>query len=342
MQARRDMSLDLLARAVARQTRRKLRVLLLGATGQAGQETAKALLAAGHQVVCFIRPIPEDGPLRLTLTDGVSIRQGNVTETESLIRDGFHGERFDVLVSCLGTRSPIPEEIRAVEYRAQSRALVAARQAGISQMVLLSCLAVQEPDLPALEAKQKFEQELRDCGLIYSIVRPSTLFSALTDQVGAVQSGQPFELVGDGRGADFKPISERDLGAYIAGCLTDRARHNQTLPIGGPGPAVTARDCAEMLFELTGQPPRYRRTSLSALNRSITLLTAMGHLQASAAQKAAQARARRHYATRSLLVRDAQTGSYDAEATPETGSDLLRDFYSQIIEGNRPTAGQSG
>lgn len=32
------------------------RILMLGATGTIGQATARALLARGHEVVCFLRP----------------------------------------------------------------------------------------------------------------------------------------------------------------------------------------------------------------------------------------------------------------------------------------------
>ncbi len=32
---------------------------------------------------------------------------------------------------------------------------------------------------------------------------------------------------------------------------------NQVLPIGGPGPALSALDQANMLFEITGQKPKY-------------------------------------------------------------------------------------
>ncbi len=35
---------------------RPMRVLLLGATGTIGRATARALVADGHEVVCFLRP----------------------------------------------------------------------------------------------------------------------------------------------------------------------------------------------------------------------------------------------------------------------------------------------
>lgn len=71
------------------------RVMLLGGSGTIGRATARALLDDGNDVVCFLRPGAEGLP------EGVQRREGQVTDADSLRRDGFRGERFDVLVSCL-------------------------------------------------------------------------------------------------------------------------------------------------------------------------------------------------------------------------------------------------
>jgi divinyl chlorophyllide a 8-vinyl-reductase len=36
-----------------------------------------------------------------------------------------------------------------------------------------------------------------------------------------------------------KPISDDDLGRFIAGCLNDESRNYCVLPIGGQGDAIT-------------------------------------------------------------------------------------------------------
>ena len=78
---------------------KQLRVMLLGATGTIGRATARALHNDGHDVVCLVRP---GAP---ALPDGVVTRVGQVTDQKSLRQDGFRGEAFDVLVSCLASRS---------------------------------------------------------------------------------------------------------------------------------------------------------------------------------------------------------------------------------------------
>ena len=51
------------------------------------------------------------------------------------------------------------------------------------------------------------------------------------------------------------------------------------------------------------------------------------------AERAEFARIGRYYATESMLVLDPTTGRYDAEATPSTGTDTLREHYARMLRG---------
>ena len=83
------------------------RVFVVGATGAIGRTTVRALVGRGHEVVCMVRPRAEDtGPLFA----GAEARFGSVTDSASLTRDGFRGERFDAMVSCLASRTGAPRE----------------------------------------------------------------------------------------------------------------------------------------------------------------------------------------------------------------------------------------
>ena len=231
------------------------RIFLLGATGTIGQATVRALLRRGHDVVCFVRP---HAGKETVLPPGATVRHGDVSDPASLARDGFQGERFDALVSCLASRTGAPHDAWAIDHQAHVHALHVARQAGVTQMVLLSAICVQKPRLAFQQAKLAFEKALVESGLTYSIVRPTAFFKSLSGQVQRVQQGKAFLVFGDGRLTACKPISDDDLADYIAGCLDDPARHNRVLPIGGPGPAITPRQQGEKLFELLGRPPRFK------------------------------------------------------------------------------------
>ena len=310
---------------------KRRRVFLLGATGTIGRATAAALLDKGHEVVCLVRP--KAGDPRRGLPLGITLRFGEVTDAASLQRDGFAGERFDAVVSCLASSSGAPKDAWAIDHRAHVDALNIAKAAGVTQFVLLSAICVQRPLLAFQQAKLAFEAELTSSGLTYSIVRATAFFKSLSGQVKRVQAGKPFLIFGDGNLTACKPISDADLGTYLAECLNDHSRHNRILPIGGPGPALTAKEQGAALFKLLNQTPKYRRVPVGFLDGIIAVLSVLGKLSPKLRDKAELARIGRYYATESMLVLNHATGKYDANATPSSGKDRLVDHYASLLRG---------
>ena len=306
------------------------RVLLLGATGTIGRATAAALLAKGHEVVCLIRPSPKDP--RRGLPEGLILRYGSATDAASLARDGFAGEGFDAVVSCLASRSGSPKDAWAVDHQAHLEALRLAKMAGVRQFVLLSAICVQRPLLAFQHAKVAFEAALIASGMDYSIVRATAYFKSLSGQVGRLRQGKPFLIFGDGTLTACKPISDGDLGRYLAQCLDDPALRNRILPIGGPGPAITPRQQGEELFRLLGLEPKFRSVPVGFLSGIIGILGILGRIAPKLRDKAELAKIGRYYATESMLVLN-QDGHYDAGATPETGTETLFDFYARLVRG---------
>ena len=306
---------------------------MLGATGTIGRAAVRAFVQRGHEVVCFGRR-RADNP---AAPAGAALRFGDVTDPASLAQDGFCGQRFDALVSCLASRTGVPADAWAIDHRAHLHALAAARQAGVTQVVLLSAICVQKPLLAFQQAKLAFEAALVGSGLTYSIVRPTAFFKSLSGQVARVQQGKPFLVFGDGTLTACKPISDDDLAGYLADCLDDPGRHNRVLPIGGPGDAITPRQQAEHLFALLGRPPRIRQVPVALLDGIVAVLGTLGRVLPALAAKAELARIGRYYATESMLVRHPDTGRYDAAATPSTGSQTLFDHYARLINGRAVT-----
>jgi divinyl chlorophyllide a 8-vinyl-reductase len=311
---------------------------VLGATGTIGRATVRALLARGHEVVCFVRPRPrvggalaaDDGAKRLA---GAIVRVGDVTDPASLAQDGFQGERFDAVVSCMASRTGVPRDAWAIDHQAHVNVLQAAKKAGVTQFVLLSAICVQKPLLAFQQAKLAFEKLLIESGLTYAIVRPTAFFKSLSGQVARVKQGRPFLVFGDGRLTACKPISDDDLGDYLAGCLDDERRWNRVLPIGGPGAAITPLAQGEALFALLGRQPQFRHVPVALLDAIIGALGIVGRIVPRLADKQELARIGRYYATESMLVLDPRTGRYDADATPSTGSDTLFDYYAKLVRG---------
>jgi len=301
--------------------------MLLGATGTIGRATARALVRQGHQVVCLVRP----GRVGVDIP-GAQVRPCDVTDAASLAREGFRGERFDVLVSCLASRTGALADAWAIDHDAHVCALEAAKQAGVTHMVLLSAICVQKPLLAFQRAKLAFEEKLAASGLTWSIVRPTAFFKSLSGQIERVRQGKPFLVFGDGTLTACKPVSDDDLGDFIAGCIGDTSRHDRILPQLEATQAITPRQ-QEVLFCLVeGKPTKKICTELG-----ISEGTAKVHI--SAIFRALRVRNRTqatlvalYYATESMLVLDPVTGRYDPAATPSTGRETLFDFYERIVK----------
>ncbi|WP_448657511.1 NAD(P)H-binding protein [Sphingomonas sp. CJ99] len=309
---------------------RPLRVVIAGGTGTIGRATVAELVRRGYRVLCLTRP---DRPSTSDLSAGIDTCPFDPTSPDDSHLTWLNDGPVDAVISCMASRTGTPSDAWAVDHAANLALLNAARRAGAAHFVLLSAICVQKPLLAFQHAKLAFEAELQASGLAWSIVRPTAFFKSLSGQIDRVCAGKPFLLFGDGRLTACKPISDRDLAAYLADCLTEPARANRILPIGGPGPAITPREQGEALFAMTGRPPRFRSVPIGLLNGIIAGLGVAGRVVPSLADKAELARIGRYYATESMLVRDPVTGRYDAAATTETGTDTLFDHYRAVLDG---------
>jgi divinyl chlorophyllide a 8-vinyl-reductase len=296
------------------------RVVLFGASGTTGKAVAKELLRCGYEIVCALRStsdVPDD-------LSGCKIRPGALV-------DVFGTEKFDVAISCIASRTGVPEDAWAVDYQANSDILKAAQAHSVRHFILVSAICLQKPKLAFQHAKLAFEKELSEGGMTYSIVRPTAFFKSLSGQVERVRSGKPYLMFGSGELTSCKPISDSDLARYIVGCIDDPGRHNRMLSIGGPGPAITPLEQGEELFRLTGRKPRYRRMPIVLMNAIIGALSLVGLVSKRAAAKAEYAKIGRYYATESMLVWDEKQRRYDADATPEFGRETLFDYYAELV-----------
>ncbi|MDP3549339.1 MAG: NAD(P)H-binding protein [Novosphingobium sp.] len=304
-----------------------MQVCVVGASGTIGRATVAALVAHGYAVTCLVRR-----------HDASLAAQADVIEAEvsdpAALAAVFAQGRFDVVVSCLASRTGVPAEAWAVDHRANLHVLEAAQRSGVPHFILLSAICVQKPLLAFQHAKLAFEAALAASGLRYSIVRPTAFFKSLSGQIERVRKGKPFLIFGNGELTACKPISDRDLAEYIVGCLNDETRWNRVLPIGGPGEAITPRQQGEALFSMLGQPPRFRSVPLALLDTIGMALGLFGKVIPGLAAKAELARIGRYYASESMLVLDPATGRYDAAATRSTGTDTLFDYYREVIDGS--------
>jgi len=296
-------------------------VLLLGATGTIGRATAKALIAAGHKLIAPVRPGSDTSELPSAVP---------CTLTEPSLLALLREHECDAVISCVASRSGAPAEAYAIDRDLNSALLRAATGAGVKQFVVLSAICVQKPKLAFQHAKLAFEAELQAAPINWSIVHPTAYFKSLSGQLNRLRAGKPFLLFGNGELTACKPISNDDLARYLVLCLTDPALQNRILQIGGPGPAITPRAQGEMLFHAMGLTPRYKHVPVAMMSAIVAGLSFVGKVSPRLRDKAELARIGRYYATESMLVWDSAAGRYDADATPEFGTETLADHYKRL------------
>ena len=302
------------------------RVLVVGATGYIGKHVVRELVHRGHHVVCLARKrAGVGGTLTQSATQrelaGAEVRFADVTDQESLVRDGLRGETFDAVVSCLATRTGGVKDAWRIEHQANLNVLAAGQAAGATHFVLLSAICVQKPLLAFQQAKLAFERALIESGMTYSIVRPTAFFKSLAGQVAAVKRGKPFVVFGAGELTACKPISEADLARFLCSCLEEPSQRNAILPIGGPGPAITPKQQGALLCELCGRRPTYRHVPVALMDVIIFVLSALGRLLPSLRDKSELARIGRYYGSCSTRQRGRTM------RTP-----TLRDFYARVLK----------
>lgn len=302
-------------------------IVLLGATGTIGKAALDRLLADGYQVTCV-------GRSKSGRPNGAEFISCDLEDEGMVFEKAFKGRAVKAVISCIASRTGVPEDAWAVDYQINRSVLKAARKAGVKQFVLLSAICVQRPLLAFQQAKLAFEAELQKSDLVWTIVRPTAFFKSLSGQLDRLQKGKPFLIFGDGKLTACKPISDPDLAQFIVNSLSDETHHNAILPIGGPGPAITPLEQGEELFRLMGKQPKFQSVSPKLLSGIAGILGFFGYLVPPLRTKAALARIGHYYATQSMLVLNPETGEYDADLTPSFGKDTLFDHYRSLLNTN--------
>lgn len=201
-------------------------ILIAGATGGVGQQLIGKLLAQGQTVRALVRDVTQGNAL-FGAHEGLQLVGGDVRETVSLPR-AVIGVR--AVICAIGARVPVgansPEKI---DYEGVRNLVLAARNASIGRVLLVSSLGVTHPDHPlnnfgrVLDWKLKGENVLRNSGLIYTIVRPG----GLTDEPG----GQAALRVDQGDRLSGGRISRSDVAAVCLAALDDLGTYHTTFEV---------------------------------------------------------------------------------------------------------------
>ena len=304
-------------------------MLLVGASGYIGRHVAMKLLQKEINVMCLFRKAPEldKSSTNKHLTNLVV----DLNDNEELEIFSHSCPPFDAVISCLGSRTGGIRDSWRSEYLANLNILRLALKRSARKFILLSAICVQKPKLHFQHAKLAMENELIHCGITYTIIRPTAFFKSLAGQVDRVKSGKKFITFDNGENTSCKPISETDLAEYICSSLTNPKQENRVLPIGGPSPAITPLAQGNLLFDLTGEKPKFLRVPSHLFKVLQAILTPLSYFSSSFRDRIEFLKIAHYYATESMLYWENESIGYSSEKTPEFGTESLKYFYMQVL-----------
>ena len=302
----------------------KKKVLVAGATGYIGKAVVAELLDKDYFVYAIVRK-----EKRLEYSDQSNLK---VLSLEAGENSDWTKQlpRIDIIISCLASRSGCERDANFVDYSLNSDLLYFALKIKLQHFILLSAICIQKPKLAFQRAKLRFNSELVASGLRYSIVLPTAFFKSLSGQVNRIKNGKSFLVFGNGKRTSSLPISEIDLAKYIVNCIESEESWNKSLPVGGPGPAVTPLDQAKMLFEIFDKPKKIKHVSPRFFDFAIILLFPVSLFSQKIKDKLELIKIGKYYAEESMLFYDADADAYDASKTPQFGENLLYEYYCSL------------
>ncbi|MER5525810.1 NAD(P)H-binding protein [Streptomyces sp. NPDC002677] len=210
-------------------------ILVTGATGTIGSDVVRQLAERGTKVRALTRD-----PAKARVPAGVEVVRGDYGDPASLAA-ALAGATAAFLL-----RPPGPDA-------GEDAALVAAaRTAGVGRLVKLSAIATGDPASgPSAQWHVDGERAVRDSGLAWTVLQPSSFASNTLTWREALRAGQPVpNMTGDGASGVIDP---RDIAEVAVRALLDAGHAGRTYVLTGPE-AITVPGQATVLAEVLGRP----------------------------------------------------------------------------------------
>ena len=239
-----------------------MKVAVIGGTGFVGGYLLDALVRSGRQASVLVRPGSER---KLRSAAGVHAIQGDLSSAEDL-RSVMEG--CDVLIYNVGILREFPRRgitYESSQYEGVVRAVEAAREAGVSRMLLMSANGVKRAGTPYQDTKYRAEEYAMQSDLDVTVFRPSVIFGdprgtmEFATQLYRDMIRPPLPAVGFFAGRDpdkgaivMSPVHIDDVASAFVKALEDNATIGKTYELGGPE-ILTWRDMITRIAKATGR-----------------------------------------------------------------------------------------
>lgn len=216
-------------------------ILLTGATGKTGGETAKALAAKGVKARALVRNVEKAAGLKAL---GHEIVAGDVTDPASVTK---------ALAGCDKLLIIMPNSQQQLTLEKQLVDL--AKKAGVRHIVKMSSMeAVAGAKAPIPQYHWAAEEYIRASGLAWTMIKPNFFMQNFLGSARSIKENKSFSLpMGNGAAA---MADARDIGAVAAEALAGKGHEGKSYEITGPE-SLTFHQAAERFSEVLGTKITY-------------------------------------------------------------------------------------
>ena len=222
-----------------------MKVVLAGAFGHLGLDILRELGKQGHEVVALGRSIRKPADLQ----EGYTAVQADVQKPATLkgVCDGA-----EVVISTVGlTKASAEVSCYDVDYQGNMNLLEEAKRAGVKNFAYVSVLKADgNPDVPMLDAKAKFEAELKKSGLTWVIFRPSGYFYDIAKVFMPMIEKGKVTLLGK-KDVHANVVDTPDFAEFIVAHMCD---DGNVFNVGGKE-TWSYEELANMFFAAAGKQP---------------------------------------------------------------------------------------
>lgn len=232
----------------------RVKVLLVGGTGQLGGRIARELLSRGVAVRAMCRRGSGSGALARM---GAEIVSGDLKEPASLSAACAGTDM--VITTANSMRRGGDDTVERVDASGTRALIDAAVESRVGRFVYVSVWgAAPESPVPFMRAKAENEEHLRSSGMPWTILAPNAFMESWPGAVVGerVMAGRDAVIVGEGR-TRHAFIAEHDVAQFATAAVMSEGARNRHLALGGPD-AHSWLDVVQAYEEALGRPVTVR------------------------------------------------------------------------------------
>ena len=213
-----------------------VRVAIIGGTGFVGSYLVDAMLAGGHEVSLLVRPGSES---KVRRADEVRTVAGELESPDALAKVL---EGCDAVIYNVGLLREFPRRgitFEQAQYQGLVDTVAAAKQVGVSRLLLMSAIGVKDPGTQYQQTKFRAEQHALASGLDVTVLRPSVIFGdprgtmEFATQLYRDMVRPPIPAVSF-PGVQMSPVHIEDVANAFAAALLDNGTIGKTCELAGP------------------------------------------------------------------------------------------------------------